>query len=187
MFDTQLTTAFKPNLYSTDKNHVIMGCNDSQATYLGLACEQEAIGKYVCDFFEKQDTDIFITNNEEIIKTGIGKTFVEHTAYSDTGKIITSLSYKHPLTNAKGKIIGVMGMSVAVDQTSSNKFNLSPQQEKCFQLLLKGLRSKEIADHMQLSHRTIEHYIAAIKLKLKCKNMRELILKNANNQGVYLC
>jgi len=180
MLDTQLTPAFKPNLYSTDKNHAIMGCNERQATYLDLSCEQEAIGKYVYDFSEKFDTDIFIASNEEILKTGIGKTFIEPTTYTDTGKIITYLSYKYPLTNAKGKIIGVMGMSVAIDQAPSNKPNLSPQQEKCFQLLLQGLRSREIAEQMQLSCRTIEHYISTIKVKLKCKDLRELILKYAN-------
>lgn len=185
MFDTQLTPVFKPNyphhhLYSTDKNHVIMGCNDTQATDIGLACEQEAIGKCVYDFYEKCDTDIFILSNEEILKTGVRKTFVETANFFDIGKTVTYLSYKYPLTNAKGKIIGVMGMSVTVDQTPSNKCNLSPQQKKCFQLLLKGFNSEEIAEQMRLSRRTIEHYIAHIKVKLKCKSMRELILKYAN-------
>lgn len=185
MFDSQLTLAFKPNqphhhLYSTDKNHVIMGCNDTQAIDIGLTCEQEAIGKFVYDFYEKCDTDIFLVSNEEILRTGVRKTFVETSTYSDIGKSITYLSYKYPLKNAKGKIIGVMGMSVAIDHTPSDKFKLSPQQEKCFQLLLKGFNSEEIAEQMRLSRRTIEHYTGHIKVKLKCKSMRELILKYAN-------
>src|SRR3990167_4529989 len=185
MLIPQLATVFKPNyphhhLYSTDKNHVIMGCNDTQAIDIGLACEQEAIGKYVYDFYEKCDTDIFIVSNEEILRTGVKKTFIETSTYSDIGKIVTYLSYKYPLTDAKGKIIGVMGMSVPIDHTPSNKFKLSPQQEKCFQLLLTGFNSEEIAEQMRLSRRTIEHYIAHIKVKLKCKSMRELILKYAN-------
>ncbi len=182
MVETQVAAIFKLNhphhhLYCTDKNHVVMSCNDTQATDLGLTCEQEVIGKYVDDFYETHDTDIFITSNEEILRTGIRKTFIEPTTFSDIGKIVTYLSYKYPLTNAKGKIIGVMGMSVAIDQTPSNKTHLSPQQEKCFQLLLKGFSLSEIANQMRLSRRTIEHYTAHVKAKLKCKSIRELILR----------
>ena len=200
MFGTQLITALKPNLYSTDKNHVIMGCNDTQATYLGLPCEQEAVGKYVYDFFEKQVTDIFITNNEEIIRTGVGKTFVEHTACSGTGKIVTSLSHKYPLTNAKGKIIGVMGMSVAVDQSQSvtdDQSNLTAQKNKFISKLamhkfssditkreldfipyiMRGNTAKEMAAHFKLSQRTVEDHITSLKNKLRVRSKTELIIK----------
>lgn len=54
---------------------------------------------------------------------------------------------------------------------------LSPQQTKCLSLLIKGMSSKEIALEMQLSHRTIEHYILAMRAKLNCKNIKELIAR----------
>ncbi|HVE45018.1 MAG TPA: LuxR C-terminal-related transcriptional regulator [Gammaproteobacteria bacterium] len=63
-----------------------------------------------------------------------------------------------------------------IDSASEIK-SLSIQQAKCFQLLRQGLSSKEIAFTMQLSPRTIEHYIATIKRKLHCKNIKELLLR----------
>lgn len=54
---------------------------------------------------------------------------------------------------------------------------LSAQQIKCFQYLLQGMTSREIASYMNLSHRTVEHYIAKIKIKLHCKSTRELIAR----------
>ena len=182
MQSSQLAIVFKPNqpynhIYSTNKNHAVMGCNDWTARTMGLTCAQEAIGKFVYDF-HSDPSDLYLANNNEVLRTGIGKIFNEPVELN--GNTILFLSHKYPLKNEKGKAIGVMGMSVAVDEPLQNKFNLSPQQEKCFQLILQGFRSREIAEQMQLSHRTIEHYIAHIKLKLKCRSMRELILRYAN-------
>lgn len=58
--------------------------------------------------------------------------------------------------------------------------HLSPQQIKCLSFLVKGMSSKDISVETQLSHRTIEHYIAAIKLKLNAKNAKELIARCAS-------
>ena len=54
---------------------------------------------------------------------------------------------------------------------------LSPQQSKCLTLLIKGMSSKEIAREMNLSYRTIEHYLSDIKKKLHSKNIKELIAR----------
>ncbi len=54
---------------------------------------------------------------------------------------------------------------------------LSPQQTKCLSLLGQGMTARDIALDMQLSVRTVEHYIAAIKQKLNVKNTKELIAK----------
>lgn len=183
MQSSQLAVVFKPNqpynhIYSTNKNHAFMGCNDWTARAMGLTCAQEAIGKFVYDF-HSDPSDLYLANNEEVLKTGIDKIFNEPVELN--GNIIVFLSHKYPLKNEKGKTIGVMGMSIPVDQSTQNKFNLSPQQEKCFQLLLKGFNSEEIAEQMQLSRRTIEHYTAHIKVKLNCKSMRELILRYSHN------
>lgn len=57
---------------------------------------------------------------------------------------------------------------------------LSPQQTKCLSLLGQGMTARDIALNMQLSVRTVEHYIAAIKQKLNVKNTKELIAKYAS-------
>jgi DNA-binding CsgD family transcriptional regulator len=52
---------------------------------------------------------------------------------------------------------------------------LTQQQASCFQLLLQGYSAKEIAQRMNLSYRTIQHYTANIYERLGLENSRELI------------
>lgn len=60
---------------------------------------------------------------------------------------------------------------------NSKNNNLSAQQNIAVDLLLEGYSSKQIAAKMQLSPKTIEHYLATIRKKFHCKTTRELILK----------
>ncbi len=52
---------------------------------------------------------------------------------------------------------------------------LTQQQANCFQLILQGYTAKEIAERMNLSYRTIQHYTAAVYERLGLENSRELI------------
>lgn len=53
---------------------------------------------------------------------------------------------------------------------------LSIQQSRCLKLLLQGYSSKAIAIKMNISHRTVEHYIENIRKILGCKTSKELIV-----------
>jgi DNA-binding CsgD family transcriptional regulator len=52
---------------------------------------------------------------------------------------------------------------------------LTEQQGRCFQLLLQGRTAKDIAQAMNLSYRTIQHYTASIYERLGLESSRELI------------
>lgn len=60
----------------------------------------------------------------------------------------------------------------------SKKNFLAPQQLACFVKLMEGKCLKIIASEMQLSTRTVEHYIEAIRKKLGCRSIKELIIKH---------
>jgi shikimate kinase len=58
---------------------------------------------------------------------------------------------------------------------------LTQQQALTLKYLADGLSSKEIARHMNISHRTVEGYIAQLKEKLSCNSSKDLIsLYHAN-------
>jgi len=62
-----------------------------------------------------------------------------------------------------------------------NKFSqLSPQQLKCFSLLVKGACIKQIASELNLTYRTVEHYLGHTRAKLKCRSTKELIARYAS-------
>lgn len=54
---------------------------------------------------------------------------------------------------------------------------LSRRQNDCIRLLIRGMSAKEIARELNLSHRTVEDHLLALKCKLKAKNKAELIAK----------
>ena len=193
MFNVPQQFVFNPScshnhIYTTDKNHIIRGCNDLQAYDLGLSSVNEIVGKPIDSVCSTEEANVFVANNEDILRTGIAKTFEEF-GKLDNGGIVVYSSYKYPLKNEKNQTIGVMGMTIPIEQVPVNaveqlKANptdelncLSPQQLKCFYLLLKGECPKKIAQKLHLSHRTIEHYLTHIRLKLNCKNLRELIVR----------
>lgn len=59
----------------------------------------------------------------------------------------------------------------------ADKFSLSSKKIKCIQQLLNGATAKEIALHLNLSHRTIEDYIEGIRIKFGARNKADLIIK----------
>ena len=63
-----------------------------------------------------------------------------------------------------------------------NKLNLSTglskQQLECLNYLATGLSIKKISQKLNLSERTVEHYLEAVKEKLDCGSRAELIWKS---------
>lgn len=53
--------------------------------------------------------------------------------------------------------------------------SLSKQQTRCLLLLMQGFTATETANQMNLSHRTINHYLENLRDKLGCRNGKELI------------
>jgi DNA-binding CsgD family transcriptional regulator len=116
-------------------------------------------------------------------------------------------SYKQPLYNLRNKIIGIIGFSFKSNEkgslldflttvnpadnpilktiTATNSHpvkitpagSLSPRQTDCLFYLAQGKTAKEIANIINLSKRTVEHHINAIKLKYNCHSRSALVAK----------
>lgn len=61
----------------------------------------------------------------------------------------------------------------------NERLQLSPQQLKCFQALVKGSSIKQISTELNLTYRTVEHYLRFVRTKLKCRSTNELIARYA--------
>jgi ATP/maltotriose-dependent transcriptional regulator MalT len=126
-------------------------------------------------------------NDRTVVTSESVMTAIEQAQISE-GKIIHFLSHKSPLRNQKGKVIGTLGLSYSIEQESWNAdrlhevalivgangaeqirkfhaeqqqatYELSERQLDCLVLLAKGLKTKDIARRLNLSPRTVEHYI----------------------------
>lgn len=77
-----------------------------------------------------------------------------------------------------------LAINMAVDQDEETKIKaLSPREFDIFCLLANGLTSREAAEKLCLSYKTVCNHATAIKDKLGVKNMAELTLL-ASRQGI---
>ncbi len=142
-------------------------------------------------------------NDKKVVDSRQSKTVIESAyCYADQQRRLF-LSHKTPLRSHKGKIIGVFGVSFILDGKKSTSktiedagfpagfinlndiqagldvqtYNLTIRQVDCLYYLVKGMTIKQIARELNLSPRTIEHYLDAVKIKLNCISRSELIEK----------
>jgi len=160
-------------------------------------------GKYGNDFyhFGCDDPNDFSINQVYLANLDLLKTFIEY--YKDTMKQSKELSgayhYKFDIDiNSEGfqlknesellKLFNnrIMFLHEISKQQSSKKILLNkneiyestpitPQQLNCLSLLASGKSAKEIAKILNLSPRTVDHYLQHLRTRLKCKNSKELI------------
>lgn len=119
------------HLYWMDKNEVILGCNDRQAQSFGFKDKSAIIGKSLQQIREIAGWDLAMINilrqnNKEVIKTKQSKVIEENSIYE--GQYKTLLSYKNPLLNENGEVIGVLG--IAVDISERKRLERELQQTK---------------------------------------------------------
>jgi DNA-binding CsgD family transcriptional regulator len=67
-------------------------------------------------------------------------------------------------------------LKLKTQQTQRFKdLNISPRELQCLELLSHGKTAKEIAQNIQISHRTVESYLANLKTRINCNYKSELI------------
>ena len=128
---------------------------------------------------------------------------------------ISFLAEKIPLTNKDGKVIGVFCNAIDISSLSLFKYSqilrkvdskiinsydkaakyilthdhsplpLTQRQQECVFLLIRGKTLKQIADILNLSVRTIESYVEAIKYRLGCTHKTQIIEKAIANEFLY--
>lgn len=166
-------------VYCVDTNHLMMSCNMQQVHDIGKECFHDVIGRYLFDIWTEKQAEIYITNNEQVIRSKRPMYFVE-TISTDNGVLKSHISYKYPMLNHKQQVIGVMGestlMLTAYNDSADLPSPLTAQENRCFHLLLKGYSPKTISKFMNISPRTAEHHIANIRNKLGCRNVKELLV-----------
>ena len=82
------------------------------------------------------------------------------------------------------EVIGKLDDHFLIPHALDNQsIRLTKQHSRCFRLLLQGYTAKEIADRMNLSYRTIQHYSLSICQQLGLSTSREFIYHYAS----FLC
>lgn len=81
---------------------------------------------------------------------------------------------KTPSVNIDAKTVRKYLKEIGLGDYVAKADLLSPREQGCMRLLLKGKSIKEIAAILKLSPRTVEHYLESVKNKFNCQFKNEL-------------
>jgi len=192
------------HVFSKDLSGNYLLANDNKAEVYGLP-SHKIIGKNDKDFFEELDVKQLQANDKIAIMNPSTQIFLETITHPISSlKKCTYLSFKTKIQDNVNNIIGSFGIAFHLKNNNLaeitkiiNTFNLIPpmpimmlpdttnfcnkpltQREKqCAYFLTRGMSAKEIATILNISPKTIETYIANMKLKLGCYKRSQLIGK----------
>jgi two-component system aerobic respiration control sensor histidine kinase ArcB len=108
----------------------LMGCNDNFARQVGLNHSDEIVGLTDHDLpWNPEQTQKFIRDDQEILKTGIPKTNLEETQRQLDGQDMVLLTSKAPLYD-HGKIAGILGIYVDITALKEAEQSLRAERDK---------------------------------------------------------
>lgn len=139
--------------------------------------------------WDRSVADNWITNDRETLESG-GSFFCE--IATPHGKLKTYFSKKEAIYASNGKPLGLVGITVKIQQPNSgimvvdksktvqlmlpdsSAIRLTFREFTFLQELLSGKSAAQIALSTALSPKTVETYFANIKVKLGCAKQREI-------------
>lgn len=197
--------------YWKDKAGKYLSANEHFIRQAGFTSQQELQGMSHQDQVWNEVASTMIVNDNKVVNQQQTSLFIEHCKIIDPHNSshlinVDCISYKSPLLNRLGKIIGVFGLSytinTALDQVQLFKelnliageeaatkikkllapkhpgiSQLSHRELTCFKGVIQGMTIKQIAKSLSLSPRTIEQYVEGVKNKLGCHSRSELVEK----------
>ncbi|MEO8400352.1 MAG: LuxR C-terminal-related transcriptional regulator [Gammaproteobacteria bacterium] len=196
----------KPLLvYFYNRENVFQNVNEALAETNGFESAQNAVGKTMYHVAKKESADELIANNLEVIKYEKIKIIEESLERKDDISFV-GLSIKSPWYNDDNEVIGVFGCSLMLDSQpisealchiaklglldakgfatkntlpgfQINGCYLSQREKECLYFCVRGKTASETAKALGLSKRTIETYLANIKIKLDIPSKSDLIEK----------
>jgi len=98
-------------IYAKDLAGRMILANKSEVELLGAHLETDVLGKNDFDFYTSEFADVFLEDDQHIIKTGVADLQRERFVVDGKGKKNWFLSSKLPLRNKDGQISGIMGIS----------------------------------------------------------------------------
>ncbi|MGE3919381.1 MAG: LuxR C-terminal-related transcriptional regulator [Gammaproteobacteria bacterium] len=184
-------------MYWKDLDGNYLGCNDAMAEKIDLVSHKDIVGRSVFDIhsYNPEEAKIYAAQDKNVLEASKPLIFQDTATLPHTK--INFLVLKIPLFEHKlNRLKGTLGFSFYLseegyeelsqleasetEQTIENPTQLdlnllTLRQLECFNYLKKGLSSKQIAQMMGISSRTVDSYIEAIKVKFNCNSRKKLL------------
>ncbi|EDY80426.1 PAS fold family [Verrucomicrobiia bacterium DG1235] len=111
LFFWQLMDTLPDNVYFKDLRSRFTCINRAQASFLGLADPNDAIGMSDFDFFPEELAKVQFQDEQDIINTGVGYSLHEEKYVRDDNQQRCLVASKLPLRDQQGNIYGTFGIS----------------------------------------------------------------------------
>lgn len=172
-----LTIPGKIWIYWKNKKGIYLGCNELMAKSLYLASPKDIVGlsDHELPLIQPAEAAVYTKCDQQVFRRGITLQF-QDTATLPESKI-EFLVIKTPLfSKQRKKILGIVGLSYyQSDIKTVIEQILTPRESEIISHLIRGKTAKEIAAAINLSHRTVEHYLEDIRFKTQTSSRSELI------------
>ncbi|MGZ4461316.1 MAG: EAL domain-containing protein [Gaiellaceae bacterium] len=118
------------NVYFKDLESRFLKVSAAQATWLGLKCAAEAVGKSDADFFGEEHAAGAYGDEQEIIRTGKPIIDFEEADTWKDGRTAWVSTTKMPLRDQHGEVIGTFGISRDITKRKLAEFAFQRQQQR---------------------------------------------------------
>jgi len=116
-------------LVMKDANSVYLHVNQAFADFLGLPREQ-VLGKGPFDLFSPEFAQRIFEEDQEIIRNGVPATDLERRIKDGHGKMVWLKSYKGPVFNSSGGVIGIVGGNMDITAVKNAEEALRKSEER---------------------------------------------------------
>ncbi|MDR2066766.1 MAG: PAS domain-containing protein, partial [Endomicrobium sp.] len=162
------------HVYWLDYNNVYQGCNYMQARTLGLACSVDIIGKTNYDLHTFDDANKLNEINYTVMNTG--HVYESEDTISLDGQFKKFLSKKTPIFDGRGKIIGLLGISIDItDRKRAEELKIKLKIQEGLYEIAKGV-AHDICS--PISALEMIKYMSIDKLEKEERKMFELTIRS---------
>ena len=169
-----------------DREGKYLDCNQRLLDDITLT-RNDLLGSTDLDFpfLPEHQANLFRKSDCAVMASEISQYFIEPLTLRDHKEYIC-VSQKSPYYSTKKKPIGSIAFSLVLLKqkemhipvvNDAEGCSLTERQIDCLVYLVKGMTMKQIAATLNLSPKTVEHYLEIIKDKLDCQNRSELVAK----------
>ena len=160
--------------------------NEINTAFLNLLgyAKEDVIGRNFSDFLATEEDRAYHYYSFPIFKETGAITNVRWQFKSANGEVNTAVMHSRARYDADNNFLNGHGILVKISKGTAEESErlsidvesiLSPREHQVFEMLGKGARSKEIAETLNISTKTVENFRENIKRKLNLQSAPELI------------
>lgn len=175
------------HLYWKNLKGEIQGCNDLQATNLGMKSREDIVGLTDYDLLSENEARALHNNDIQVITTGKA-IVIEERAIINNGRETIWLSRKEPLRDKNGNIIGIIGTSLDITDRKEKEL-LEKENQAYYEQQQEQQQFLKFVEEMQhlMNNYKVNALYKSTGQKPPRKKIAEIQLTRREKQILYYC